>query len=482
MPDLSKIREALDKHGQEHLLRHYDELPPEKQRSLLEQINSLDLEQLDRLIADHVLKEPQAPLPENIEPPCVISAATSDAATAEKLKEAHRRGSELSTAGKVAAFVVAGGQGTRLGREGPKGCLEATTVTRKPLFQVFAEQIQATAARAARPVPWYVMTSPTNDVATRAFFRQHNYFGLAAEDVFFLTQGTMPAITLDGKILLAGKGELAVSPNGHGGCLEALRTSGALDDMAERGIEYISYFQVDNPLVRCLDPVFIGLHALEAAEMSAKCLPKRRPMERLGNICLVDGKVTVIEYSDMPEQLAQATTGDGRLRFSAGSIAVHVFSRSFVERMTAGGKCALPFHRALKEVPFVDESGRVVKPSKPNAVKLEMFVFDALPLAENAVVFETTRSEEFSPVKNASGPDSLTTSLHDQVRRAAAWLERAGISVPRDADGQIAAAIEISPLFADSAEALAEKVDPNLTITAGASVYLGPPAQLPSRG
>jgi UDP-N-acetylglucosamine/UDP-N-acetylgalactosamine diphosphorylase len=283
----------------------------------------------------------------------------------------------------------------------------------------------------------------------------------------------MPAIGYDGKLLLSKKGSLALSPNGHGGSLLALRESGALEDMAARGIEYISYFQVDNPMVHCIDPLFIGLHAMRKADMSAKVLPKRSPMEKLGNVCVANGKTLVIEYSDMPEELAQACNEDGRLKFRAGSIAIHLLSRNFVEKLTAKGQCALPCHRADKKVSYLDENGQTVKPEAPNAVKLEMFVFDALPLAGNTVILETVRSEEFSPIKNSEGEDSPATCLHDQVRRAAEWLERAGISVPRDADGQIAAAIEISPLYADSAETLAEKVDKELKIPAGQNLYLG---------
>jgi len=470
MPDVSSIRKSLEQYGQAHLLAFYDELPPDRQAALLEQLAGLQLDQLDVAIRQYVLQRPQIKLPERIEPVPVISPSLAER---QQLDEARRRGLELIAAGKVAAFVVAGGQGTRLGYEGPKGCLEATPVAHKSLFQVFCEQILAAADRAGAAIPFYVMTSPVNDVAVRAFFRQHEYFGLDEEDVFFLVQGTMPAIGFDGKILLAEKDRLALSPNGHGGCFKALADSGALEDMRRRGIELISYFQVDNPLVRCVDPLFLGLHDLQGAEMSAKCLPKRDPLERLGNLCLVDGKVTVIEYSDMPEDLARATRPDGRLRFSAGSIGVHVISRSFAERLTRDGRAALPFHRAEKKVPCIDREGRRVVPDQPNAVKLEMFVFDALPLAEGAVVLETSRCEEFSPIKNKTGPDSLATSLHDQVRRAATWLEAAGVKVPRDADGQVAAAIEISPLFADSAEELARKIDKNLLIGTGDRVYLG---------
>ncbi len=370
--------------------------------------------------------------------------------------------------------MVAGGQGTRLGLEGPKGCLEATPVAHKPLFRVFAEQILAASQRYQVAIPWYVMSSQGNDVATRAFFRQNRYFGLSPDDVFFFVQGTMPAIGFDGRLLLADKGSLALSPDGHGGCLMALRKSGALNDLTRRGIELISYFQVDNPLVHCVDPLFLGLHAQRGAEISAKALPKRDPMERVGNFCLLNDQVTVIEYSDMPEELASATTDDGRLKFSAGSIAIHVLSRSFIERLTAGGKLLLPYHRAEKTVPCIDDHGTPVKPDQPNAVKLELFVFDALPLARQTVILEIDRREEFSPIKNASGEDSLPSSLHDQVRRSAAWLEQAGVAVPRDADGQVAAAIEISPLFADSAEELQAKLQAKKpTIVAGQNLYLG---------
>jgi len=474
MADLATIRERLDRPGQSHLLAFYEQLSDPRQAALLNQLAALDLDWLDQLTEQYVRNRPSYDLAGEIEPPEIVPAKPADAETQQRHRDARRRGEQLIAAGKVAAFVVAGGQGTRLGCEGPKGCIEATPISHKPLFQVFAEQILAAGRRAGVAIPWYVMTSPENDVATRAFFRQRNTFGLAPDDVQFLVQGTMPAIGFDGKLLLAGPGKLAVSPDGHGGSLTALRASGALDDMAARGVELISYFQVDNPLVRCVDPLLLGLHDLGAAEMSAKCLPKRDPMEKLGNFCRVDGKVTVIEYSDMPEPLARATTDDGQLRFSAGSIAIHVLSRSFVERLTpAGARCQLPLHRAEKVVPHLDEAGRPVEPAEPNAVKLETFVFDAMPLASRTVILETLRVEEFSPIKNASGPDSLNTSLYDQVRRAAAWLEQAGIAVPRDADGAVAAAIEISPLYADSAEALAEKAEADLVITPGQNLYLG---------
>jgi UDP-N-acetylglucosamine/UDP-N-acetylgalactosamine diphosphorylase len=471
---IAGIRKTLERHGQSHLLVFYDELSDRQRTMLLEQLAAIDFDQMDDLIARYAKRGPVQELKDRIQPPPIVPAKPASAGEQAEHQAARKRGQELLAAGKVAALVVAGGQGTRLGFEGPKGCLEATPVAHKPLLRLFAEQILAASQRYQVTIPWYVMTSQNNDVATRAFFRQNRHFGFSPDDVFFFVQGTMPAIGFDGRLLLADKGSLALSPDGHGGCLTALRRSGALEDLARRGIELISYFQVDNPLVHCIDPLFLGLHALREAEMSAKALPKRDPMERVGNFCLLDGKVTVIEYSDVPEDLALATTDDGRLKFSAGSIAIHVLSRSFIERLTTGGKLPLPYHRAEKAIPCIDDHGHLVKPDKPNAVKLELFVFDALPLARQTVILEIDRREEFSPIKNASGEDSLPSSLHDQVRRAAAWLEQAGVAVPRDADGQVAAAIEISPLFADSAEELKAKLEAKKpTIVAGQNLYLG---------
>lgn len=470
-------REAIEKtlkaHGQEHLLAYYDELDEARRRELLDQVREIDFDRIDELIQTHVLQAPQTTIPRDIRPPQIWPAIPADAQRRREYDEARQAGERLIRDGKVAAFVVAGGQGTRLGISGPKGALDVTPVRGKSLFQVFAEQLLATERRFGRAVPWYIMTSPLNDRQTREFFAEHGFFGLSRENVMFFPQGTMPAIGFDGRLLLASKHSLALSPDGHGGSLTALRRSGALDDMRRRGVEHISYFQVDNPLVRCVDPVFLGLHARQGAQMSAKALPKRDAMEKLGNFCEVDGRVVVIEYSDLPESLARATGPDGRLLFWAGSIAIHVLSRRFVETLTEGGRCQLPFHRAEKKVAHVGADGQVVEPGRPNAVKLEMFVFDALPMAEAAVVLETSRPEEFSPVKNASGADSLQTSQRDQVRRAAAWLESAGVAVPRDAAGEVACTVEISPLLALDAAELSERLKGRtVDLAPGRAAYL----------
>jgi UDP-N-acetylglucosamine/UDP-N-acetylgalactosamine diphosphorylase len=214
----------------------------------------------------------------------------------------------------------------------------------------------------------------------------------------------------------------------------------------------LSYFQVDNPLVRCVDPAFIGFHLEAGSEMSSKMVPKRDPAERVGNFCLdAAGRLVVVEYSDMPRALAEEREPGGALRFRAGSIAIHLLDRDFVARVGSGRDhaCRLPFHRAEKKIPTVDESGQPVQPEKPNGVKFEMFVFDALPFARAPVVVETDRAEEFSPVKNAVGEDSPATCRDDQLRQFARWLRAAGAALPVDATGLPAFPLEISPLFGD---------------------------------
>jgi UDP-N-acetylglucosamine/UDP-N-acetylgalactosamine diphosphorylase len=300
------------------------------------------------------------------------------------------------------------------------------------------------------------MTSDINDAATRSYFKKQNHFGCNPADVFFFQQGMMPAFDMNGELLLAEKDSLALSPDGHGGSLRALDRSGALADMQKRGIEHLSYFQVDNPLVHCIDPLFLGLHDLTGSEMSSKTISKAHALEKVGNFVLADGVVQVIEYSDLPDELAKQTNADGSLRFNSGSIAIHALRVSFIDRLNHGGELKLPWHRAEKKVAYVDAAGNAVKPEKPNAIKLEQFVFDAIPLAKNAIVYETDRAEEFSPVKNAEGADSPATCRRDQIRRASRWLAGAGVEVSRK-EGEPDGVLEISPLYATSAERLTER-------------------------
>ena len=389
--------------GQEQLLRFWNELSDAEREELAAQIEAIDFSVMANLIREYVLNKPKTEIPDDLGPAPYFPLVPRDAEQAALYKHAIERGVELLKAGKVSCLTVAGGQGTRLGFDGPKGTYPIGPVTGRPLFRYFAESIRRAGEKFGHPLTWYIMTSLLNREATEKFFRENNFFGLKPEQVFFFTQGTMPACGYDGKLLLATKSSLSLSPDGHGGTLLALRRSGALDRMAKEGVDYLSYFQVDNPLVPVVSPLFLGLHDLENSEMSAIMLAKTGPFEKLGNFCVTKGRLEIIEYSDLPAELAESRNPDGSLRFIAGSPAIHMISRSFVEHLTAGGSLKLPWHRADKKVPYVDEQGNPVKPESPNAVKLESFIFDAMPLAKRTMVLEGERRSVFAPTKNPTG-------------------------------------------------------------------------------
>jgi UDP-N-acetylglucosamine/UDP-N-acetylgalactosamine diphosphorylase len=391
----------------------------------------------------------------------------------EKYGKAKQLGTELISNGKAAAFVVAGGQGTRLGFDGPKGDFAVSPVKNKTLFQLFAEQIAAAGAKYNFQPRWYIMTSLFNYQQTLEIFRRNNFYGLEPRSVFIFQQGTEVNFSTNGGILLAEKDTLSTSPDGHGGSLKALYKSGAAIDMKEHGIEHISYFQIDNPLINIFDPLFIGLHAMDKAEMSSKAVVKTGPFEKVGNFCLADGKLTVIEYSDdLFKTLAEKRNPDGSLVFSLGSIAIHIISRAFVDRLNNKG-FALPYHKAVKKIPYIDlQSGKKIELQKPNGIKLETFVFDALPLAQKSIILETLRSEEFAPVKNKTGIDSSEVTRQMMIDRAAQWLAQAGVKISRKPDGSIDCRIEIAPSFAICKEDIAGKKDKIPKIGPGDAIYL----------
>ncbi len=472
--NMDELKDVLTRYGQLQVLRFFDELDGCGRKKLLGQLEELDFASLDRLIKDYVLKKPDFKLPEKLDPAPFFPVNPRSEAEADYYRRAEEKGKEMLDAGKVAFLTVAGGQGTRLGYDGPKGTFPIAPVTGKSLFEIFAGRIARLGEKSGRKFSWYIMTSVVNHAQTVDFFRENKFFGLDEAQVFFFTQGTMPAVGYDGKLLLGSKNSLSLSPDGHGGTLLALRRSGALDKMKADGVKYLSYFQVDNPLAPMGDHRFIGLHVLENSEMSAITLSKTGPFEKLGNFCIADGKLAIIEYSDLPAELAESRNPDGSLRFVAGSPAIHVISRDFVERLTAGGELKLPYHRADKKVPFVNDCGELVKPETPNAVKLETFIFDALSLAEKTMVMEAVREDVFAPVKNASGVDSVESSRRMILSKNAAMLKSAGVDFPFGADGEPLARVELSVRKMADAEDVRDYVSRHgiTRIEPGAEIFL----------
>jgi UDP-N-acetylglucosamine/UDP-N-acetylgalactosamine diphosphorylase len=458
-----ELGRRLREHRQEHVLRWWDELGPGERRELLDQLLGLNLGELQQLHARAGESYP-APSAEHIKPAPVLPARSPRDA------ELRARGEEALRRGQVAVMVVAGGQGTRLGFDQPKGLYPVGPVSKKSLFQVHAEKVLALRRRYGGTIPFLVMTSPATHDHTEQFFAENRWFGLPAGEVFFFCQGTMPALEVGtGRLLLEKKHRLFLSPDGHGGSLTALADSGLLDRLRQRGVRSLYYFQVDNPLVKVAEPLFVGQHLQQRSEVSSKVISKRDATEKIGHFVLLDGRCSMIEYSDLPPELARQTDEQGRLRLNAGNPAIHVFDLDFLARVTKAK--SIPFHVARKKVPHVDEGGKAVDPDRENALKFERFIFDVLPLAERWLLVETDRRDEFAPLKNREGVDSPETVSQAQIDQAVRWLEAAGVKVPRDPQGQPIVPIEVGPLYALDPEELVRKIDRALRIAG--PTYLG---------
>ena len=448
------IVDRLAEHGQSHLCAWWNDLDDAARDRLVRQIDQIDFDQVAHLVGSLVTGDHAAPVDASqASPPSKLERLPQSEDDFTRWDEAREAGLELLSAGKVAAMVVAGGQGSRLGFEHPKGLYPIGPVSGKSLFQLHFEQLEALSDRVGHRIPYFVMTSEATDQPTKEYLDDNEYFGYSPHDVYLFQQGWLPAVDADGRILLADKDRIATSPDGHGGMLRALSRSGLLEVMSDRGVETVFYHQVDNPTIPLCDPTFLGLHRRHSSQMSTKVVAKRDAAEKMGVVVDVDGKTQIIEYSDLPDDKAAETDGDGSLRLWAGNTAVHCFERSFLDELTADGSPGLPFHRAHKKIAHLDlQTGEVVEPEEPNGFKFEQFIFDALPEASSALVMEVDRATEFNPVKNAEGDDSPATAKAAIARIHRDWISRVGSSV---AEG---ATVEISPLFALDVVELEEKL------------------------
>jgi UDP-N-acetylglucosamine/UDP-N-acetylgalactosamine diphosphorylase len=458
------MRRRLAAFGQDHVLQDAEELTPGDLRRLLRDLLAIDLERLQRLWQTSAAR--LRTVGPGVSPLRNLVARPHTSADFQRFDRARRGGEEWLRQGRVAALLVAGGEGTRLGVNYPKGAFPIGPVSGRSLYQILAERVTALCQRLGVAIPYLVMTSDATDLETRDLFERHNYFGLEPARVRFLRQGTMPAVDREtGKMLMAGPGALALSPDGHGGVIDALTHSGSVDFLRQLGVEHLYYHQVDNPLARVCDPEFLGLHREFESEASTKVVSKLHPTEKMGALVEINGQIQIVEYSDLTPSEAAQPGPHGGLLYGLGNTAMHVFSLELIERLSASGG-RLPFHCSHKVVPHLDESGQLVQPSTPNAIKFERFVFDILPAARNALVVETDRAEEFCPLKNQSGefsPEHVRAAMVDLHRR---WLEQSGTRV---APG---VRVEISPLRALDLADLAN--DPHRPEVIDTDTFLGP--------
>lgn len=424
------------KHNQDHVFKYWDELADKEREGLLRDLESVDFELMEELYRDR----DKAGAAERKFEPAPYVPVPSDSEGRRRQESARLTGIEHLTKGKTAALLVAGGQGTRLGFDGPKGMFPIGPVSGKTLFEIFAEKIIKYSDKYGVKIPWLIMTSEANNGETVDYFKDKGYFGLPEKDIIFFTQNMIPSLDGEGKLILQSKKSVAKNPDGHGGTLTALNTSGVLKEMDDLGIETISYFQVDNPLIKIIDPVFIGYHIMNNSDVSSKGVRKTEPGEKVGVLVrFEDGSYGIKEYSDLTEEEKNASDPEGNLLYCMGNPAIHIFSLDFIEKITSGRDLSLPYHIARKKIESFYE-GEI---KKIDGIKFEKFIFDSLGLTEKNTILEIEREEEFAPVKNAEGVDSPDSARGLMVSLHRKWLTERNIDIPREVE-----AVEISPLLA----------------------------------
>lgn len=404
-----EAKKVLQKYGQEHILNSYERLNEEKKEKLLNQIASIDFEQMLNLY-ENTKKEIEFK-DSKIEP---IPAVNAETLSIEEKEKYRKIGEEIIKSGKLAAVTMAGGQGTRLGHNGPKGTYDLGLPSHKSLFEILCDGLKETMQKYGVAVPWYIMTSRENNDETVAFFKKNNYFGYPKEAIgMFFKQGELPMIDENGKLIIDEQGLIKEAADGHGGVFESLYKSGALEHMKKRGIEWIFVGGVDNVLVRMTDPMFVGFAACNNYIVASKTIIKAYPEEKVGVFCKKDGKPYVIEYTEISDEMAHEKNPNGDLTYGEAHMLLNLFNIKILDQI-ANSK--LPYHSAHKKCNFMNENGEVVVAEKPNAYKFEAFIFDAFSLMPEIGLYRGKREEDFSPVKNAEGVDSPETARRDYMK------------------------------------------------------------------
>lgn len=403
---LEQAKEKLAAYGQEHVLKYYEELAPQEKQALLDQIEATDMSILDacRHKEELVQKGEITPLAamqlEEIE----AGRASFEAAGMEAIK-----------AGKIGAVLLAGGMGTRLGSDDPKGMYNIGKTRELYIFECLMNNLLEVVRRTDTWIHLFIMTSDKNHWSTTSFLKAHDYFGYREEYIHFFQQEMAAATDYNGKIYLEEKGKLSTSPNGNGGWFVSLKNAGLLNTLHEKGIEWLNIFAVDNVLQRIADPCFIGATISKNCAVGAKVVRKNAPDEKVGVMCLEDGKPSIVEYYELTEEMRDARDANGDPAYYFGVILNYLFRVADLEKMAGG----LPLHVVEKKIPCLDEQGNPVKPEEPNGYKYENLVLDMIHQLDSCLPFEVAREKEFAPIKNKTGVDS--------VESARALLERNGI-------------------------------------------------------
>ena len=400
---IKSVEQTLKKYGQEHLLDQYNRLTDKKDKEeFLNSILTIDFSQL-KMLYENCNEKPSF-TDSKIEP---IGYVEKDTLPKDKREEYLKVGTKEIKAGKLAVVTMAGGQGTRLGHNGPKGTFDIGLASHKSIFEILTDTLKEAREEYHVDIPWYIMTSSENNDATTSFFEKNDYFGYPKSCVTFFKQGELPMLSTDGKVLIGENGKIKEAADGHGGVFISLRKNGMLYDMKSRGIEYVFIGGVDNVLVKPVDPILIGLVKEKNADAAGKSLVKANAHEKVGVFCKRDGKPSVIEYSEISDEMAEETDENGNLVYGESHILCNMFTLDAIEKVSQN---ALPYHIAFKKANYLDNKGNVVIADEPNAYKFEAFLFDAFESLDEMVIMRVKREEEFAPVKNKEGVDSPETA------------------------------------------------------------------------
>lgn len=400
--NIEEIKRKLKKYGQEHLLNFYDKLDEKKQDELLEQIERIDFDLINSLYnkTKDGVKQDDA----DIEPIDFIDKYKLN----DMYKYYEEIGKKAIKDGKLAAVTMAGGQGTRLGHIGPKGTFDIGLDSHKSLFELLCDYLKSESKKYGVDIPWFIMTSRQNNAETIEFFKKNKYFGYE-KNIYFFIQGQLPMLDTEGKILIGEDGLIKEGADGHGGVYESLVKSGMVDKMKELGVEWVFIGGVDNCLVKMVDPVLMGIAIDKNVTAAGKSVVKANPHEKVGAFCKKNGRPSVVEYSEITDEMAEARDENGELLYGESHILCNLFNISAIERM---GSQPLPYHSAFKKATYIDKDGNKIVPEKPNAFKFEAFLFDAFGEVDDMAILRVKREEEFAPVKNAdsAGVDCPSTA------------------------------------------------------------------------
>lgn len=396
------VKELLGKYGQEHVMKAYERLDEEGKKEMLEQIENIDYERVNKLYEQ--TKHAATTGADKIEP---IPFVNSDELSEEEKSKYIEIGEKIIRDGKYAVVMVAGGQGTRLGHNGPKGTFDIGLESHKSLFELFCDKLKMAKNKYNVSIPWYIMTSKENNDATVAFFEQNNYFNYREGIKIFFKQGEFPMINESGKLIIGENGLIKEAADGHGGIFEAMVKNKVFSEMKEKRIEWIFTCAVDNPLAKLVDPLLLGYAVDANVKLASVSITKRAPSEKVGVFCKRNGKASVIEYTEISEEMANAVNDKGNYLYGEAHIMMNLFNIDVIESL-ANEK--LPYHAAFKKCNYLDENGELIIAETPNAYKFEAFIFDAFDRFNDMGILRYKREECFSPVKNATGDDSPETA------------------------------------------------------------------------